>query len=95
MNVVVIDEFPKFLASVPSDTVNATQITNTFNVTQPIVIHSKLIRVTSYFHVKKPYMEEYEDQDTLKIEFMSEAPLWDLSSPGLSRHVYRTLNYKG
>ena len=37
--------------------------------------------VTSFFNMRKPNQEEYEDQSILKIELMVEALPWDLPSP--------------
>ena len=54
MNGVAIDEVPKFLAPIPSETTNAIQLENPFDATHPIFIPLKLIRVTSYFKVRVP-----------------------------------------
>ena len=59
----LINEVPKFLTSVPSETMHAIQIENLFDATQ-----------TSYFEVRKPTQEEYEVQNILKIELIVEAP---------------------
>ena len=85
MNGVLIDEVPKFLAPIPSETTYAIQIENPFNATHQIIIPSKSNQVTSYFNKKKTAQEEYEDESILKIELMVEAPPWDLSSPEFSR----------
>ena len=37
-----------------------------------------LNRATSYFKVRMPTWEEYENQNILKIELMAEAPPWNL-----------------
>ena len=54
MNGVLIDEVPKFLAAIPSETTHAIQIENPFDATRPIIIPLKLNRVTSYFKVRMP-----------------------------------------
>ena len=54
MNGVVINEVPKFLAPIPSETMHAIQTVNCFNIIHLIVISLKLNRVTNYFDVKKP-----------------------------------------
>ena len=64
---------------------HAIQIENTFNTTHTIIIPLKLNRVTSYFEVKAPTREAYEDYDILKIELMAETPPCDPSSPVFSR----------
>ena len=51
------------------------------DATHTIIIPLKLSGVTSYFDVRKPTQEEYEDQNILKIELKVEAPPWDSSSP--------------
>ena len=79
VNGVLIDEAPKFLAPIPSETMNAIQIENPFDATHPLIIPFKLNGVTSYFEMTKPTQEDYEDQIILKIELRVEAPLWDLS----------------
>ena len=53
MNSVVIDEVPKFLTSVPSDTMHAIQIMSSFGAIHLIIIPLHLSRVASYFDVKK------------------------------------------
>ena len=75
MNSVLIDEIPKFLA---------TQIKNPFDATHQIIIPLKLTQVTSYFEVRAPTLDMYEDQNILKIELMAESPPWDPFSPDLS-----------
>ena len=54
---------------------------NPVDTTHPIIIPLKLNQVTSYFKVRTPIWEEYEDQ---MIELMMGAPLWDPLSPALS-----------
>ena len=44
------------------------KIMNPFNVTHPIIMSLQLNRVTSYINVRKPTLEEYEDQNILMIE---------------------------
>ena len=56
-------------------------IMNPFDATNPIFIPLKLSSAHSYFDVRKPTWEGYEDQNNLKKELMVEAPPWDLSSP--------------
>ena len=50
--------------------------------------------VTSYFEVRKPTWEEYEDQNILKIECTAEAPPWDPSSPDYSQQEQSMFNYR-
>ena len=50
---VVINEVPKFLAPVPTETTQAIQILNPFNATHSIFIPFWITRVTSYFDVRK------------------------------------------
>ena len=61
------------------------QIVNPVNATNSIIIPLKLNRVTSYFDVRKTTLEEYENQDNLKIELTKKISTWDPSSPDLSR----------
>ena len=58
MNGVLIDEVPKLLVPVPSETMHAIQIVNAFDATHPLIISLKLIRVASYFKVRKPTQGE-------------------------------------
>ena len=73
-----------FLASILMETTHAIKIENRFNAMQPIIISLKLNRVTSYFDVRTPTCEGYEDQNIFKMELMAEALPWDLSSPQFS-----------
>ena len=45
--------------------------------------------------MKKSTWEEYDDQNILNIELMSEAPWRDLSSPEFSRQEQSMINYRG
>ena len=95
VNGVVIDEVPKFLAPVPSETTHAKQIANPFDATHPIINPLKLNRVTSYFEVKKSTQEEYQDENILKVELMAKVAPWDLSSPEYSHQEQSTFHYRG
>ena len=71
-NGVLIDKVPKVLAFNPSETIYAIQIID--HSTYLIIIPLKLNEVTSYFDVRKPTQEKYEDQNILKIELTMKAP---------------------
>ena len=85
INGVVINGVPNFLAPAASETMHAIQLENLFDATHAIIIPLKLNRVTSYFEVRTPTQEEHEKKNILRIECMVKAPLWDQSSPKLSR----------
>ena len=74
MNGVLINDVPTYLAPFSSEIMHAMQIVNCFNATHPTIIPSKLKGITSYFDVRKPTQEEYEDQNIFKIEFSVEVP---------------------
>ena len=78
-NGVLIDEVPKFLAPIPSESMHAIKIENPFDETHSIIIPLKLSIVTSYFEVRKPNQQEYKDQNIHNIELMMEGPPWDSS----------------
>ena len=61
MNSVLIDEVPKYLAPVPSETINSAQMINSFDATHPIIIPLTITGITSYFNVRKPTQGEDED----------------------------------
>ena len=73
MNGLVINKVPKILAPIPSKNMNAIQIMSPFNTTHPIIVPLQLTGIINYFDAKKPTLEEYGDQDILKIELMAEA----------------------
>ena len=64
---------------------HAIQIENSFDATQPNINPLKLNGVTSYFKVRTPTKEEYEDKNILKIKLMVEVSLWNPSSLKFSR----------
>ena len=72
-NGVLINEVPKFLAPVSSETTHAIQLENSINATYQIIFPLMLNRVTSYFKVRTTSWEEYENQNILKIELMAES----------------------
>ena len=77
----MIDEVPKSLEPIPNDAMHGGKDNKPFDATHNI-IPLQLTRVTTVFDVKK-LLQRYEDSDTLKIELMVQAPLWNLSSPEL------------
>ena len=66
--IVLINEVPKFLAPIPSETKNVTQVEYPFFATYPIIIPLKLNRVPSFFEVRIHTLDKYEDQNFHKIE---------------------------
>ena len=94
MNGVLINEVPKFLTTIPSETMHVIQVENPFDATHTILTPSKLNRVTNDFNVKKLTGEEYEDESILKIELTAEVSLWNLSSPEFSRQEQTLFSYK-
>ena len=94
VNGVLMDEVPKFLAPIPIETMHAIQSKIPFDATCLFIIPLKLNGETSYFEVRTPTQEEYEDQNILKIELMMEAPPWDLSSPDFSHQELSMLDYR-
>ena len=71
------------------------QIVDPFDATHPLMIPLNLNRVISYFKVRKPDWEEYEDHNILKIELTAEALLWDPSSPEYNLQEQSMFDYKG
>ena len=91
----LIDEVPKFLASIPSKNIHVIQIINPVDATHLIIVLLQLKGVTSSFNVRKPTQIEYEDQNILKIALLVEAPPWDLLSPEFSKQEQGMLDYRG
>ena len=54
MNGGLINEIPKFLTPIHSETMHAIQLKNFFDATYPIIIPFKLNGVISYFKVRTP-----------------------------------------
>ena len=75
VNGVLINEVPKFLTPIPSDTMHTIQIENPFDATHPIIIPLKVNGVTSYFELRKLTPEEYKKQNIPKIELMAESTM--------------------
>ena len=65
-----------------------------FDVTHPIIISFMSTRVISYFSVRKPMQEEYEDKIILKIELTVVASSWDLSGPEFSTQEQWMFDYR-
>ena len=74
LNGVVIDKVLKFLAPILHETRHALQLQTPFDATDPIIIPLKLNAVTSYFKVRTPTQEEYENKNILKKELTAKAP---------------------
>ena len=84
LNGVQINEVPKFLAEIPSETTHAIELVDPFYATQPLIIPLKLNGATSYFDVYSPSIAEYEDEDIPKIYLTAEESPWDPSTSGYS-----------
>ena len=95
MNDVFINQVSKFLALIPSETTHAIQLENPFGATHLIIIPFKLNVVTSYFKVRKPTVEEHEDQNIVKIKLMAEALPWIPSGPDYSCQKQSIFDYRG
>ena len=95
MNAVAIDEVPKFLAPILSETMHAIQIMDPFIANLAIIITWNISRLTCYIGVRKTTQKEYQDQYILKTELMAEAKLWDLPSSEFSRQEQIMLDYRG
>ena len=95
VNGILIDEVPKFLASFSSETTHAIQLENPYDATHLIIVLLKLNGVTSYFKLRAPTHEEYEDQNILMIELTAEAPPWDPSCPEFSCQEQSMFDYRG
>ena len=85
---------PKFLAPISSESTYSVQFENTFDATHPIIVPLKSNRVTSYFKVKTPTQEEYEDQNILKIRLTADVSSWYPSSAESSRQEQSMFNYR-
>ena len=70
----MLEEVPKFLKPIPSETMHGKQIINFSDAANLIIIPLQITRLASYFDVRKPTVEDYEDQDIVKILLMVEAP---------------------
>ena len=60
MNGVLINEVPKFLTPIPNKTTHDIKVENPFYDTHLIILPLKMKRVTSYFKVRTPTLEDYE-----------------------------------
>ena len=77
LNGVLISKVPKFLAETPSETTHAVELVVPFDITHPLIIQLQLSGITSFFDVYSPSVEEYENDDILKIHLTAEGPSWD------------------
>ena len=90
-----MDEAPNFLTLVPSETMHAIQIENTFDATHLIIIPLKLNGVPNYVEVRKPAQEDHEYLIIVKIEVTAETPPWDPSSSDYKQQKQSMINYRG
>ena len=79
---VCISEVPKFLAESLILPTHDEELTDPFNVAQPLIILLQLSSKTSYFDVYSLSVAEYENEDILKIHLTAEEPTWDPSTNG-------------
>ena len=75
-----ISEVPKFLAKSPSVNTHATEFTDAFDATHPLIILLQLNGVMSYFDVYSLSVAEYENEDIPKIYLTTEKLQWGPST---------------
>lgn len=93
MNGITVNEVPKFLLPNPTPTSHAVVLNP--DSAHPYVIPLSLDGVTSYFSVRKPTAEEYEDDELPHYDLTANDPLWDPSSDSFAKQEDGMLDYRG
>ena len=82
LNGVHISELPKFLTEDPDEMTHSLQGLDPFNDDSPLFIPLSLSGVTSYFPVRKPTIEKWENEAAYPhIDLTAEEPIWHPQSP--------------
>ena len=77
VNGVRVSETPMFLHDAPTEKTYAIEVNDLLNPGELLIIPFKIKGVTSYFAVRKPSVEKYEDGDLPHITMTAEVPEWD------------------
>ena len=72
MNGVVVDEAPKFLASIPSEILHVIQFGSHFDAIHPKIISLSIYGITSYIYVRKSTWEENDYTNISKKDLTGE-----------------------
>ena len=96
LNGVLVDEIPKFLAIRPSESTHAISVPDPMLEGAYVVLSLDLCGVTSYVSVRKPSLEEWEDEERFpRLELTALEPQWDPSDPSYGEKEMRMTNFKG
>ena len=96
MNGVKLNELPKFLADDPDESTHALQVGDPLDSGHPLTIPLSLKGVTSYFRVRKPTIQEWEDEDSYpRIELTAEEPVWDPGDSEFCDNEEKMIDFRG
>ncbi len=95
MNGVRISETPKFLVENPTALDHSIQIINPEDPAHPLTIPLQLHGVLSYFPIRCPTVEEYEDDKIPQFELTAAGAEWDPYDGDFSRLEASTLDFRG
>ena len=77
MNDVDVNETPKFILKIPTETSHTIVVDDPDRDT-PMIVPLSINGVTSYFPCQKLTRSKFEDGDVPRIDFTAEEPDWDL-----------------
>ena len=95
VNGVRISETPKFLADAPTSKTHAIEVDDPLDPSEPLIIPLQIKGVTSYFSVRKPTVDEYEDEDLPHITMTAEGPEWEPCSSDFAEQEAAMTDFRG
>ena len=82
-----------FLAKNPNETTHAIKLVHPFNTAHSLIISLQLSRVTTYYDVYSPSVEEYENYDVTTIHLTAEKLPCDPSTNEYSERKTQMTNH--
>ena len=90
-----VNELPKFLDDSPTDKTHTIVAYDPLDPTSPLIIPLQLRGVTSYFDVRKPSIDEYEQGDLPHIVMTAEGPVWEPSESDFAEQAAAMTDFRG
>ncbi len=95
VNVVTINNLPKFLAADPTDQMHALTLTDPDNPLQPVILPLTLRGVTSLLNVRSVTIHEFNSHDYLQLHLTSETFTWDPTTDLYEQQEHAMMDYSG
>jgi hypothetical protein len=95
VNVVIVNDLPKFLATDPTDHMHALTLTDPNNPLQPAILPSTLRGVTLVLNVRSTTIDEFNSHDHSRLHLTSETLTWEPTTDLYEKQEHAMMDYSG